>query len=266
VSVTAADSQGNPTGPVTQLQGGVAWYWYDYTLPYGSMQSASLGPVPVGGESNLYTIPFRYDRDWAWSAHAFFDTTRFPQGRYLVMLEVFDGAGQRLRPTGASGPGTNANFQYRHWYQEIGPFQNVPYAALTHMFWIDNRPAVADIVDLRRDGTPSTEDCQFMVGTSSTQFSVGYRAFHPDPMFIYGHSMDWHRGLSGASGTLVSSPDNAGQFGLAVTPPTSFGTMLGTNNRCSFTVDLNVSVKTTDGSGPIWSLFGHDQAAFALED
>lgn len=269
VNVTAADANGHPTGSVSPLQGGVAWYFYDYSTPSGSIQSQSLGPVTVNGEGGLYTIPYRADRDWVWSAHAFFDTTRFPPGRYLVMLEVFDQNAVKLRPTGSSGPGTDANFQYRHWFQETGPLQVVPYAALTHLFWCDNRPAVADIVDLRVGSASSMDDCQFLAGTPATSFSVGYRAYHPNPMFIYGHSMRWYRGLSGVNGLLESSDQNEGQFVLAVTSePVTFEDMLGpgSNHRCAFTANLNVTVKTTNGGGHLYNLDAHDQAAFALED
>jgi hypothetical protein len=271
VSVVASDANGNPTGGRTPLNGGVAWYWYDYSVPNQiGIQSESLGPVPpVNGQNNLYRIPYRADRDWQFSAHAYLDTTAFGNDRYLVMLEVLDGAGNVLKPAGTDGPGNDTAFEYRRWYQQIGPTAVVPHGALTHMFWWDNRTAIADIVDLRQDGLTSTDECQFKVGTPTSQFSVGYRAYHPNPMFIYNHSMTWHRGLGGSSGVLVSSPDNAGVGPLAVTPPVSFGTLLGSplpNHRCSFSLDLDVSVKTTNGSGPLYGLYGHEQAAFALED
>jgi hypothetical protein len=271
VSVIAANGSGDPIGPRTYLNGGVAWYWYDYSgAPVIGIQSESLGPVPaVNGQSNLYKIPYYADHDWQWSAHAYLNSAAFAEGRYLVMLEVFNAAGQVLRPSGSSGPGTDTNFTFRRWFQEIGPTANVPFAALTHMFWWDNRPAEAHILHLLQGTDASDEECQFLLGSPTTQFSVGYRAYHPNPMFIYNHNMTWQRGLGGGSGTLVSSPDNAGQFAEAFTPTgtsaTSFGTLLGGNTRCSFTVDLNVSVKTTNGSGPLIYLNDHDQASFALE-
>jgi len=42
--------------------------------------------------------------------------------------------------------------------------------------------------------------------------------------------------------------------------------MLGTHNRCSFSLNLHVNVKTTNGSGILTGLDADDQAAFALED
>ena len=80
--------------------------------------------------------------------------------------------------------------------------------------------------------------------------------------------MWWRRGLGGSSGTLVSSNDNAGEppAPLAVSPTATFATMLGTHNRCSFSLNLDVYVKTNNGSGVLSYLDSSDQAAFALED
>jgi len=94
-------------------------------------------------------------------------------------------------------------------------------------------------------------------------------------MFIHNHTMWWRRGLGGASGTLVSSNDNAGEppaplavSPVAPSPPVhaTFGDLLGTNHRCSFSLNLDVYVKTNNGSGVLSYLDSSDQAAFALED
>lgn len=223
--------------------------------------------MTVGGENNLYRIPYDADRDWQDDQyHGFLDTTGLDNDRYLVMIEVFDNGGNKLRPNGSSGPGTDAAFTYRRWSQPIGPLDNVPFAALTHMFWWDNRPSVGVIEDLGVGG--STSQCQFLVGTPASIFSAGYRAYHPNPMFIYNHSLWWRRGLGGPTGYLVNgSPDNAGQPPAPEANGTdTFGNMLGPNNRCSFALNLNVNVKTSNGSGVLSYLNASDQAAFALED
>ena len=110
----------------------------------------------------------------------------------------------RIRPNGSTGPGTDKNFTFRRWSQPIGPLDNVPYAALTHMFWWDNRRSVGHIEDLRLGGIESTGECQFLVGTASSTFSSGYRAYHENPMFIHNHTLWWRRGLGGSSGTLIT--------------------------------------------------------------
>ena len=32
--------------------------------------------------------------------------TKFPDGKYLLVIEVFDAAGNRIKPNGAAGPGS----------------------------------------------------------------------------------------------------------------------------------------------------------------
>ena len=50
----------------------------------------------------------------------------------------------------------------------------VPYAALTHLFCWDNRPPVADITQLVKDGIASLEECQFLQGPGSSTFAIEY--------------------------------------------------------------------------------------------
>ncbi|HXG06468.1 MAG TPA: hypothetical protein VNI77_03985 [Nitrososphaera sp.] len=40
----------------------------------------------------------------------------------------------------------------------------VNFAALTHMFHVDNIKCYGDIVDFRKNGVPSTAECQFITG------------------------------------------------------------------------------------------------------
>jgi hypothetical protein len=277
ISAIRADASGNPTGPRTTLSSAVAWLYYKVIPgPQILVQADTLGPQTVGTENNLYRIPYDADQDWQDDQyHGYLDTTGLENDRYLVMLEVFDHAGNLIKPNGSSGPGAGKPFTFRRWSQPIGPLDNVPFAALTHMFWWDNRPSVAHIEDLRLNGASSTDECQFLVGTASSTFSSGYRAYHPNPMFIHNHTMWWRRGLGGSSGTLVSSNDNAGEppaplavSPVAPSPPVhaTFGDLLGTNHRCSFSLNLDVYVKTNNGSGVLSYLDSSDQAAFALED
>ncbi len=269
VSVRASDNNGNPSGAPTYYGDGLAWLYYVITSSGVDVRSHLLGPTSAGGESNLYEIPYDADFDWqSGQYHAYLDTTKFADARFLVTLEVFDATGKRLRPSGAPAVGTGteatAAFTFRRWYQEIGPTADVPFAALTHMFWWDNRQAHCRIVDLRKDHTPSTEECQFLEGVGSSQFSVGYYAYHPNAMFQLYHSMNWHRGLGGTWGTIIAA-DPTNVTVTTESPSTSFGTMLGGNDKCSFTVNLGIAVKTWNGGGRLYTLDDSDQAAFALE-
>jgi hypothetical protein len=269
ISATRADASGNPTGSPTVLSSSLGWLYMEAVGPNILVQAETLGPVTKGSENNLFLIPFDADHDWQDDQyHGFLDTTALADDRYLVMVEVFDGAGNKLRPAGSSGPGTDAGFTYRRWSVEIGPLDNVPFAALTHMFWWDNRPSVAHIYDLRLNGVSSSEECQFLVGTPSSTFSTGYRAYAQNPMFLLNYTLWWRRGLGGPSGTLITSSDNAGEppDPLAVSPTATFATMLGPHNRCSFSLNLHTNVKTQNGSGVLTYLDADDQAAFALEN
>jgi hypothetical protein len=272
VSVSAADASGTPIGPRTYLSAPVAWKKYVSAGTDINVESQTLGPNTIGGENNLFVIPYDADADWhSGQYHAALNTRSFTDGRHLVTLEVFNNAGQRIRPNGASGPGIDAGFTFRRWHQEIGPTAPVPFAALTHMFWWDNRKAEAQIVDLRKNTIASSAQCQFLVGSDSATFSVGYRAYHEqniNPLFILNHSLWWRRGLGGPTGYLVSAnPNNVGQ---PPNPPgisgsATFGDMLGTFMKCSFSLNLYVNVKTFNGFGTLSELDDWDYAAFALE-
>lgn len=273
ISVRAADSGGNAVGLPTYFGNGLSWLYYIITSGGIDVQSRPLGPFTAGSEGNLYEIPYDADFDWqSGQYHGYVDTSQFANGRFLITMEVFDSTGKRLRPTGtpAVGMGSEgvAAFTFRRWFQQIGPTANVPFAALTHLFWWDNRRAEGQIVDLRKDHISSTAECQFISGTGSSLFSVGYRAYHPNPMFQLYHSMNWHRGLGGSSGTIISAnPNNVGVPPASAfeSPTTPFSVMLGTHAKCSFTVNLGVAVKTWNGGGRMYWLDDSDQASFALE-
>lgn len=282
ISVRPTDATGAPTGAPEYLSDGLSW---KYMTGGGDVLPDTLGPVPpVGGQDYLYKIPYDADRDWQGNQyHGYLNTNeaRFnTPGRWLLTLEVFNAAGQRLRPTGTADPadgvaGATAGFTFRRWYQEFGPTANVPYAALTHMLWWDNRHAEALIVDLRVGGTPFTGQCQFLEGPGSQTFSVGYRAYHPQEMFLLNYSLWWRRGLGGPSDYLVDdSPFNAGYppLGpLAVSPAHTFTHMLtlpplpasGPPSRCTFSLHLRSYVKTTDGEVSL-DLGDYDYGSFAL--
>jgi hypothetical protein len=277
ISVSAADANGDPTGSRSYFDQPLSWLYYQPSGTDVLVLSEPLGPFSAGGEGNLYVIPYDADHDWqSGQFHGSVDTTDFANARHLITIEVFDSAGNRLRPAGSTGAGTNKAFTFRRWYQPIGPTANVPFAALTHMFWWDNRKAIAQIVDLRKGSVASSDECQFLVAPGAEFFRAGYRAYHPDDMFILNHIAWWRRGLGGPSGTLINSPDNAGKppDPVAVTPTTSppaqpdpptFANMLDEHTKCSFSLNLHVNVKTTNGSGILDSLDADDQAAFALE-
>ncbi|HEY4642426.1 MAG TPA: hypothetical protein VII75_13860, partial [Thermoanaerobaculia bacterium] len=272
VSFCRADAAGDPTGSRHTYQDNLSWYYLVFTPGGLSIQTQFLGPQAVGGNTNLYQIPYRADHEYKSNQfHAAIDTASVPEGRYLLTLEVFNAAGQRLHPSGSLASVDPADaagaFTFNRWYQETGPTAVVPYGALTHMLWWDNRRTEADIVDLRQDGVPSDAECQFLEGKAHSQFSIGFRAYHPEPLFMQGYNSYWRRGLGGGSGPLASGSTNAGAFPgpIAVSTAVEFQNMLTpTDHKCAFSVNLDAWSKTTNGIGRL-GLDGHDQAAFAVE-
>ena len=278
ISITAANGAGAPVGTRHYYDAGVSW---TKTVDLGSgpeVVSVALGPnaAPIGGENFLYEIPYDEGIDWEGNQfHAHLDTTdprwSNPFVRHLLTIEIFDATGQRMRPNGtpATGqPGTEmtAPFTYQRKNAATGPLDNVPYGALTHLFWWDNRPVVAKIVELVQDGVASTAECQFLVGTGTSDFSINYRAYHQQELFHRHHAISWKRGLAGATGTILDP--GIGNVGRPPDPPgpsptTDFSVMLGPHTRCAFTVFLTILNKMTDGD----DLGYHhvtDSAAFAL--
>jgi hypothetical protein len=310
VSISRADANGNPTGPRYYYGQGLdnANDSLTWTKVVGlDVVPDNLGPQPpvgANGEKYLYRIPYN-DEAWIGQVryHALLNTLysainvpaegdlTTDASNHLITVEVFNAAGERLRPLGtpASGqPGTEVAkaFKFRRWFQPGGSIGNdtveVPFAALTHLFCWDNRKPEADITRLVRNGVPSDAECQFLVGTNNSTFGIEYRAYVPDERFQFGHGISWIRGLNGSAanggvGTLPTplSPSNVGVPNNA---PVNSGTntfqqMLTRINadlsttvleRCSFAVTLTTFAKTTNGESFSYP-FDSETAAFALE-
>jgi hypothetical protein len=292
LSIVEADGAGNPTGTRHYYDAGLSW---NKAVPDGGggvdIVPVSLGPTTAGAGADqqnfLYLIPYDTNPTTDWNAgqyHAHIDTrdARWsdPDMRHLIMLEVFDENGRRLRPdgtpaTGLGGQEATAAFSYRRRYQETGATANVPFGALTHMFWWDNRDVFADIVDLRRNGLIYNSECLFFGGAETTTFSVGYRAYHPRQQFQLYHRIWWRRGLGstpGSSGVLQPLLSvNVGQPPAAPggSATNSFADMLRPDldparHRCAFTAFLDVWNKRTDGDDLGFQRDG-DTAAFVIE-
>jgi hypothetical protein len=237
------------------------------------------------GETDLWTIPYDADlppnEEWlANQYHGQLDTTAFPNVRHLVTVEVFDANGNRLRPTGAGGAGTDAPFTYHLWQKAgaVDVFPNVPFAGLTHMLWWDNRTGTGDIEGVQVAGSPTpVGTCLFLTGPGTAELRMRYRAYHPVEMFLQRHRLTCYRGLEGAvhapptviNGVLpvADATANAGEppGAAALSTGVPFATLLGTHTKCSFAVNLTMSLKTTNGSGFLHQGSLRDTVAFALE-
>lgn len=285
ISVIEADTGGDPVGTRQYYSDGVSWTKAVASGSGVDIVPVSLGPnpAPIGGQNYLYEIPFDLSGGEDWEAgqyHARLDTFdpkwSNPLVRHLVTVEIFDTNGKRLRPngtpaTGQSGTEDTAAFTYRRKPAATGPTDNVPFGALTHLLWWDNRDLFANIDGLRKEGLVSDADCQFLLGVADSQFSIDYTAYHPEELFQRDHKIHWKRGLSGGHGTLL--PLTPGNVGYPPPPGTSpskrFGEMLdiendSTRTRCAFTVALTIYGKRTDGDDYSYP-YVTKSAAFALE-
>ncbi|HLQ35867.1 MAG TPA: hypothetical protein VK457_24525 [Chloroflexota bacterium] len=279
ISVVLADANGQPNGTPTILTNAVAWQKFVHVNNQVQIQVEGLGPNPVGAETGLYVIPYADDADWLdGQYHQYWDTrvlkldgTPAFDGWCLVGVEVFDAAGNKLTPAAN-------NFDFLRLFSEQGPGSTakVEFAALQHLFWIDNRPVYADIEDLRMDGVASGAECQFMAGSPTSTFSAGYRAFHvtrnsnlPPETFLYYYTIWYHRGLNGPNVTIQTGGENEPSTlsggSPAVSTPQTFASMLGPNSRCTFALNLWAYAKHTNGSRRLSEYDRSDQAAFALE-
>lgn len=308
VSISRADAAGNPVGPRYYYgqglhPGGDGLTWQKAVISGMDVDIVpdTLGPVSVGTENYLYRIPFDSDENWTGSVrhHASIYTPNTslnvlaPSGdasNHLVTLEVFNAAGERLRPAGVPASGQSGTevakgFKFRRWFQPGGSVGSdtveVPFAALTHLFCWDNRPPVADIERLVQGLSASNEACQFLEAPESETFGIEYRAYVPDERFQYQHAIGWIRGLNGSAlnggiGSLPTplSPANVGEppAAAANSGTNTFELMLTRLDppptivlpRCAFAATLTTWSKTTDGSNPD---FPHvlETAAFALQ-
>jgi hypothetical protein len=288
LTVQRADGNGDPVAGTAQRLAPPAGRWRKFRFAGGSIQVINVplaaGPV-ASGETDLWTIPYDADlppnEEWlANQYHGQFDTTGLANARHLLTVEVFDANGNRLRPAGAAGAGTDAPFAYHLW-QKSGAtdvFPNVPFAGLTHMLWWDNRTGTGDIEGVQVTGSPApVGTCLFLTGPATAELSMRYRAYHPVEMFLQRHTLTAYRGLEGvvqAPPTIVSgvlpvtdATANAGQppAVAALSSGVSFAQMLGPHTKCSFAVNLTMSLKTTNGSGFLYQGRLRDTVAFALE-
>jgi hypothetical protein len=262
-------------GSEAPLQSNTAWLKYAPAPGGGVMvQSVPLFTPDPG----VYTIPF-FDPVWPWldgQFHAVFDTSSLTNGRYVVLVEVLRNNLTRLRPSSSlDAPGTDATvgFDMRRLDAPIVAGQVmstsvVPHSTLANMFFVNNRPAEADITHIEFAGSASAQNCQFLTGRDCDTVALRYTARQVDGFQWY-HELWYWEGLNGPriptvppEAAEISSADVV--FGSSVAR--RFDYMLHGESRCSFAANLAVYTRHTNGWGPRFTGYDRsDQAAFALE-
>lgn len=288
LKVFAVNDAGNPVGAPVVLNNTVAWDKL-VDIPGDVIRvPETLGPTSVGSENNLFKVPYWSSPDHRYLSgqfHQVWNTaqTLFPDGKYMLVIEVFDGTGNRIKPNGATGSGIAQNFQFRRWASSVDT-DPVPFADAAHVFWVDNTPVGGDITDLRKDNFPNMAECQFMTQLphTSSEFSIGFRAYHQHGVehagngdtnsFMWHYNITWQRGLNGGTGTLGPAPSggnnhtDVGETGGAVASGSeTFANMLNGHPKCTFSVTLRVYAKHFNGSSQIQSYNYQETASFALE-
>lgn len=275
ISVVEADANGHPTGPRKYLDQSLTWKWNrrrtDLTI---KEEFVDLGPVPAS--SNLYRIPYRSlfqsllaageIGSWGFGQyHGTVDTTAWGHGRHLVTLELFDAAQNQIKPQTAPGadPGTAAPFNFQTWDQaNLSATVPVDYAALSHLFWWDNRTTDAAILGINKGNEAFNDECLFLEGPRNTNVSVDYRAEHDDPRFLYWHDVRWKRGLFTAWQDWVA--DNPASVDPGTTPNRTYDQLLQTEDKCAFSVEVRTRAKITHGGGRVNNYDDRDNGAFAI--
>lgn len=277
VSVVKANGSGDPDGVPQVLTDPVAWSRWKWVGSQLQTEAVALGPNVVGGNSGLYTIPYESDAPdggWLWfQFHQSWKTTLHDNAKHLIIVEVFDAAGNRVRPAGATDAGIDKPFTFRRWSSETNT-DAVNFAALSHMFHVDNVACYGDIVALRKNDAAIEGSCLFLTGCSGDKFTVRFYAFHANK-FMHSYNLWFVRGLNDTSGTIENGTTNAPSTVPPVPSPLNaanakaaektFGDMLGSHPKCSFAIELRVYPKHTNGFGIITGYGASDTAAVALE-
>jgi hypothetical protein len=243
------------------------------------IDSEPLGPVNLSTttEKDLFNIP---DPNKAWLAnrndlaYAIWHTATWngekylPQisdGKYDLLLEIFDKNGNKLNPT-------TAGFKFALPTGYTGPLDKTLYVQndglILHVH-VDNNDTIAEIMSVAINGSKAAE-CQFLEYDLTTELrmkkddvGIEYVAYHPTPAynFLDKYELKVRRGISG---TVVKSKTSTVPEVTPKTEKYKVVDLLGTYDRCSFAVWLHTFSRTRDGHGRIRAYESSDSSAFAL--
>jgi hypothetical protein len=232
------------------------------------IDSEGLGPKSKGlNNENLFLVPDPA-KDWVVisredRAFAIWDTSGLPNGKYQLLLEMFDINGNKI-----TNPATKG-FKYflptAQVTSGVWPVDDAlhiePDGGIILNLHIDNSDTVADIMSIALGGIPAGE-CQFLKYQNKTEnVGITYVAYHPNG-FLDHYDLTVRRGISG---TKVASISPIAPASVATTQSFMVQALLGDDyDQCSFGVWLHTWPRTRDGYTRIRAYEADDSSAFAL--
>ncbi|HEX5552112.1 MAG TPA: hypothetical protein VFX43_02605 [Chitinophagaceae bacterium] len=290
------------TGPLTILNNELfksySFEYYDVLMhKHIDYKSFRLGPVTVGSTNDLFIIPpvsptqapvnaVEMSPDWDQNTVSVtFDSSKLDDGLYEFILEIFDGAGNKVT-------GLPRQLFQTPSYSSFAPSVDAPddnlilssttQADAFHMnVRIDNQKCEADIYKILVDGAETSANCcGFVKYQPGSAVELRLRGYHPhnfaDFSFVVqkGTCIDpTQTNATNTSGMVIGSTYNgtvenyhrsiASVYSKSFTPATLLGTCAG-DGKAAFAESLGVAVLTTDGNEYL-ELDASALAAFALE-
>jgi len=257
------------------------------------LNPVTLGPQPVGGQTNLFAIP---DPTLDWvdiddpvdRPFAYFNSLagQMPgrSGMVTLMLELFDANGNFVPCNNALGsstlgdqpgdagppgpftfllpqiPGPPATFS------NAPPFNVTDHGRLIFRLHVDNNPTLAQLPGV---STPkgSADACGMLHYTNgSDNVDIQYVAFHPNNFLTW--ELEVFRGTSGLVASIPPSPPatntSSGSPGTPAHFVNSASSLLGSCAEAAFAVDLFTFATATDGYGRQSEYDAFTSMAFAL--
>jgi hypothetical protein len=234
--------------------------WQQVTVVAGhidiQLNAVTLGPVPVGAQTNLFEIPDPsldwidivdpYDRPFA-----YFDSVDGQNpgrtGMVTLKLELFDGAGNHVAcaNSGHGGPFTFILPQQMSMTQFTdAPAPNIDVAGnLVFEVYVDNNPTTAAFPGLPvHIGGSHADDCgmlHYSLGTDVV--TIDYVATQPEGYLWWdlGITRGSHGSVAGTSGQVSSAnPDHFSN---------QASVLVGDCVQAAFAVNLNTHARATDG-------------------
>lgn len=234
-----------------------------------TVESFSLGPQTLADPAAAKGLFAVKDPHLAWISndryYAVWDTTKVPDGKYDLLLEMFDASGYRLTPTG--NPALD-KFKFILMPAATGPTvdKTAEEGGLILHAEINNKPVVAEILSVSLDGSAPPGECQFIEYQNKVtkELIVTYRAYHPDG-FMRAYSLYTRRGLSAS----LIAPDPAWPLPAEASTPQQARFKVtellpGTCNKSAFVALLDAYPRARNGIDYIRAYEAHRTGAFAM--